>query len=114
MDNCLFCRIVNKEIPSRIVYEDDLVLGFNDIQPQAPVHVLLIPKTHVASMNDVGKEHGELIAHLTSVVPQVADKMGIKDSGYRLVVNCGKDGGQTVSHLHYHILGGKTLEVTFG
>lgn len=114
MDNCLFCRIVNREIPSRIVYEDDLVLGFNDIEPQAPVHVLLIPKVHVESINDIGKEHGELIAHLTSVVPQVADKMGIKDSGYRVVVNCGKDGGQTVSHLHYHILGGKTLEVNFG
>jgi histidine triad (HIT) family protein len=114
MEDCLFCRIVKREIPSSIVYEDDLILGFKDIQPQAPVHVLLIPKVHISSMNDIEKEHGEIIAHLTSVVPQVAEKMGIKDSGYRVVVNCGEDGGQTVFHLHYHILGGKTLDTRFG
>lgn len=114
MENCLFCRIVNREIPSSIVYEDDLILGFKDIEPQAPVHVLLIPKFHVSSLNDLGKEHGELIARLTSVIPQVAEKMGVKDSGYRVVVNCGEDGGQTVFHLHYHILGGRALENQFG
>lgn len=114
MEDCLFCRIVKREIPSSIVYEDDLILGFKDIQPQAPVHVLLIPKVHISSMNDIEKEHGEIIAHLISVVPQVAEKMGIKDSGYRVVVNCGEDGGQTVFHLHYHILGGKTLDTRFG
>ncbi|HHU48387.1 MAG TPA: histidine triad nucleotide-binding protein [Clostridiales bacterium] len=114
MENCLFCRIVNREIPSSIVYEDDLILGFKDIEPQAPVHVLLIPKIHVSSLNDLGKEHGELIARLTSVIPQVAEKMGVKDSGYRVVVNCGEDGGQTVFHLHYHILGGRALENQFG
>jgi histidine triad (HIT) family protein len=114
MDNCLFCRIVKKEIPSSIVYEDDLILGFKDIQPQAPVHVLLIPKVHISSMNEIKEEHGKIIAHLTSVIPQVAEKMGIKDSGYRVVLNCGKDAGQTVFHLHYHILGGKTLETQFG
>ena len=114
MENCLFCRIVNREIPSSIVYEDDLILGFKDIEPQAPVHVLLIPKIHVSSMNDLGKEHGELIARLTSVIPQVAEKMGVKDSGYRVVVNCGEDGGQTVFHLHYHIMGGRAFENQFG
>jgi histidine triad (HIT) family protein len=114
MDNCLFCRIVNREIPSRIVYEDDLVLGFNDISPKAPVHVLLIPKVHVSSLNELTSEHSGAMAHLTSVIQVVAEKMGIKDSGYRVVVNCGKDSGQEVAHLHYHILGGRSLENNFG
>ncbi|HHU77977.1 MAG: histidine triad nucleotide-binding protein [Caldicoprobacterales bacterium] len=114
MDNCLFCRIVSREIPSRIVYEDELVLGFCDIAPKAPVHVLVIPKTHVASLNDLGKEHEGIMAHLTLAIPQVAEKMGIKDSGYRVVVNCGKDSGQEVAHLHYHILGGRAMENNFG
>jgi len=114
MDNCLFCRIVRREIPSRIVYEDDLVLGFYDIEPKAPVHILLIPKVHIASLNDLTPEHSEVIAHLTSVIPMAAEKMGIKDSGYRVVVNCGKDSGQAVAHLHYHILGGRAFENNFG
>ena len=114
MENCLFCRIVSREIPSRIVYEDDLLLGFYDIEPKAPVHVLLIPKTHVASLNDMGPEHEGIIAHLTMTIPKVAEKMGVKDTGYRVVVNCGKDSGQAVAHLHYHILGGRSFENNFG
>ena len=114
MDNCLFCRIVKREIPSKIVYEDDLVLCFQDIAPKAPVHLLLIPKVHVASFNDLKDEHKDVMAHLTMAIPQVAEKMGIKESGYRVVVNCGKDSGQEVAHLHYHILGGRSFGNTFG
>ena len=114
MEDCLFCRIVNREIPSRIVYEDEDVLGFYDIEPIAPVHVLLIPKMHIASLNGLTDEHSGLIAHLTRVIPEVAEKLGIRESGYRVVVNCGKDSGQAVPHLHYHILGGKALKNNFG
>ena len=114
MEDCLFCRIVNREIPSRIVYEDEDVLGFYDIEPKAPVHVLLIPKIHVASLNELTGEYAGMIAHLTSVVPVIAEKLGIKESGYRVVINCGKDSGQAVPHLHYHILGGRTFENNFG
>lgn len=114
MDDCLFCRIVNREIPSKIAYEDDLVLGFYDIEPKAPVHVLLIPKVHISSFNELGDEHSSLMGHLTGLIPVVADKLGIKESGYRVVVNCGRDSGQEVAHLHYHILGGRAMENTFG
>ncbi|HPT78865.1 MAG TPA: histidine triad nucleotide-binding protein [Candidatus Atribacteria bacterium] len=114
MDNCLFCRIVNREIPSRIVYEDDLVLGFYDIQPKSPVHVLLIPKEHIGSFNELTRDHDRLMAHLTAHIPIVAEKLGIKNSGYRVVVNCGRDSGQEVAHLHYHILGGRPMENNFG
>jgi histidine triad (HIT) family protein len=114
MENCLFCRIVNREIPSRIVYEDEFVLGFYDIEPKAPVHVLLIPKAHIASLNELTDEYSGMVAHLTSVVPNVAEKLGIKESGYRVVINCGRDSGQAVAHLHYHILGGRSFENNFG
>lgn len=114
MDNCLFCRIVNREIPSKIVYEDDLVLGFQDVDPKAPVHILLIPKAHISSLNDLGSEHEGIMAHLTLAIPQAAEKMGIKDSGYRVIINCGKDSGQAIGHLHYHILGGRSFENNFG
>lgn len=114
MDNCLFCRIINREIPSKIVYEDDKVLAFHDVEPKAPVHILLIPKTHVASLNDLDSQHGEDMAHLSLSISKVAEIMGIKDSGYRVIVNCGKDSGQAVAHLHYHILGGRVFENNFG
>lgn len=114
MENCLFCRIVNREIPSRIAYEDEFVLGFYDIEPKAPVHVLLIPKIHVASLNEATSEYSGIMAHLTSVIQDVAEKLGIRESGYRVVINCGKDSGQAVDHLHYHILGGRPFENNFG
>ena len=91
-----------------------MVLCFQDIAPKAPVHLLLIPKVHVASLNDLKDEHKDVMAHLTMAIPQVAEKMGIKESGYRVVVNCGKDSGQEVAHLHYHILGGRSFGNTFG
>lgn len=114
MDNCLFCRIVNREIPSRIIYEDDMVLGFYDIEPKAPAHILLIPKVHINSLNELTNEHSSIMAHLIGVIPVVAEKLGIKDSGYRVIINCGNDSGQAVAHLHYHLLGGRLLENNFG
>lgn len=106
MEDCLFCKIIKGEIPSSKVYEDDDVLAFRDINPAAPIHILLIPKKHIASLAEVKKEDGELIAKMHQVVNKIADQEGFKKSGYRLIVNCGKDSGQEVMHLHFHILAG--------
>ncbi len=108
--SCLFCMIVNGEIPSTKVYEDETVLAFRDINPQAPTHILVIPKTHIASVADVNPENSAVISHIFEVIAQVAHKEGL-DSGYRVVSNCGPDAGQTVNHLHFHILGGKELSL---
>lgn len=109
MDDCIFCKIVNRQIPSRIVYEDDSILAFHDIDPKAPVHVLVIPKQHISSINEVTQENSQVIAHIFATMPRIAQQLGVKDSGYRVVVNCGKDAGQAVNHLHYHLLGGRSL-----
>ncbi len=109
MRDCIFCKIIEGSIPSRKVYEDDQVLAFHDIQPAAPVHILLIPKKHIASMNDVIHNDLPLIAHLHNVAQQVAIDQQLTISGYRLVNNCGPDAGQVVYHLHYHLLGGSIL-----
>jgi len=109
MEDCIFCKIVNRQIPSRIVYEDDSILAFHDIDPKAPVHVLVIPKQHIPSTNEVTRENSEVIAHLFATLPKIVEQLGIKDSGYRVVVNCGKDAGQAVNHLHYHVLGGRSF-----
>lgn len=109
MEDCIFCKIVNRQIPSRIVYEDDSILAFHDIDPKAPVHVLVIPKQHIPSINEVTQENSQVIAHLFATLPEIARRLGIKDSGYRVVVNCGKDAGQAVNHLHCHVLGGRSL-----
>ncbi|MBM7581818.1 histidine triad (HIT) family protein [Caldicoprobacter guelmensis] len=109
MDDCIFCKIVSKQIPSRIVYEDDSILAFHDIDPKAPVHVLVIPKQHISSINEVTQENSQVIAHIFATMPRIAQQLGVKDSGYRVVVNCGKDAGQAVNHLHYHLLGGRSL-----
>ena len=106
--NCLFCKIIAGDIPSTKVYEDDLVYAFRDIAPQAPTHILVIPKTHMASVNDVTAENSAVVAHIFEVIPQIAAAEGLT-GGYRVVSNCGADAGQTVHHLHFHILGGKTL-----
>ncbi len=105
---CLFCKIVAGEIPSNKVYEDETVLAFRDIAPQAPTHILVIPKTHIGSVAEITAEHSELIAHIFAVIPQIARAEGL-NNGYRVVSNCGADAGQTVPHLHFHILGGKAL-----
>ncbi|NMM51520.1 histidine triad nucleotide-binding protein [Paenibacillus aquistagni] len=108
--DCIFCKIVEGSLPSKKVYECDQVVAFEDIQPKAPVHVLIIPKQHIPTMNDVeGEEQFQLIAKIHEVAQVVAQKLGIADSGYRLVNNCGKDSGQIVFHIHYHLLGGESL-----
>ena len=108
MSNCLFCRIAAGEIPSTKVYEDEKILAFRDIAPQAPVHILVIPKTHIPSVDGVNQENSGLIAHIFEIIPQIAGAEGLV-SGYRVVSNCGPDAGQTVNHLHFHILGGREL-----
>ena len=106
--NCLFCKIIAGDIPSTKVYEDDLVLAFRDIAPQAPTHILVIPKQHLDSCNAVTAENSAVVAHIFQVIPQIAKTEGL-EGGYRVVSNCGSDAGQTVPHLHFHILGGKQL-----
>ena len=106
--SCLFCSIIAGEIPSTKVYEDDLVFAFRDINPQAPTHILVIPKTHIDSVNQVTADNSALVAHIFEVIPQIARAEHL-DVGYRVVSNCGADAGQTVPHLHFPILGGKPL-----
>ena len=108
MSDCLFCKIIAGVIPSTKVYEDDKVLAFRDIAPQAPCHILVIPKTHIADVNGITEENSSLVAHIFTVIPQIAKAEGL-ENGYRVVSNCGSDAGQTVQHLHFHILGGKEL-----
>ena len=108
MENCLFCKIVAGIIPSTKVYEDDLVLAFRDIAPQAPTHILVIPKAHIGSVAEVTPANSNVVAHIFEVIPAIAAKEGLVN-GYRVVSNCGPDAGQTVHHLHFHILGGREL-----
>ena len=108
MSNCLFCKIVEGSIPSTKVYEDDMILAFRDIAPQAPTHILVIPKAHIPSVDGVTAENSAIVAHIFTVIPQIAKAEGLS-GGYRVVSNCGADAGQTVHHLHFHILGGKVL-----
>jgi histidine triad (HIT) family protein len=108
-EQCLFCRIVKKEIPGRIVYEDEKAIAFEDINPQAPVHLLIIPKEHLASLSAVKPEQMGTLAYLFSLVPKLAEKNGVLETGFRTVVNSGAAAGQTVFHLHIHLLGGRTF-----
>ena len=107
---CLFCKIIAGDIPSTKVYEDETVYAFRDINPQAPTHVLVVPKTHIEDCNGITAENSVLIAHIFEVIPQIAKAEGLAN-GYRVVSNCGADAGQTVQHLHFHILGGKALSL---
>ena len=109
MSDCIFCKIANKEIPSKAVYEDDRILVFHDLEPQAPVHVLIIPKKHIASLDDLQPEDAELIGYLMMKVKDIARELGL-ENGYRLVNNCGEDGMQTVKHLHFHLLGKRMMK----
>lgn len=106
--DCLFCKIVNGEIPSKKVYEDDMVYGFYDIDPQAPVHVLLVPKTHITSAADITAENSAVVAHIFEVAAVLAKELGLSD-GFRIVNNCGDSAGQTVKHLHFHLMGGRAF-----
>ena len=108
-ESCLFCKIVAGDIPSDQVHEDDLVLAFNDIDPQAPVHQLVIPKAHIGSSAELTEEHGTLLGRLFSVTAELAVRAGVDGSGYRVVTNVGADGGQSVDHLHLHLLGGRAM-----
>ena len=114
MENCIFCKIIAGDIPSKKVYEDEHALAFWDIDPAAPVHVLVIPKKHIKSAIDLSPEDGELIAHLFKVVKKVAQALNIDESGFRLATNVGEDGGQSVHHLHFHVLAGKAFGKSFG
>jgi len=105
---CLFCKIIAGEIPSTKVYEDESILAFRDINPQAPTHILVVPKTHIADCNGINAENSAVVAHIFEVIPQIAAAEGLT-GGYRVVSNCGADAGQTVHHLHFHILGGREL-----
>jgi histidine triad (HIT) family protein len=107
--DCIFCKIVAGQIPANKVYEDDLVLAFHDIQPQAPVHVLVIPKKHLASVNDLHVTDSAVLSHIFAAVQRVAQTTGIAETGYRTVTNTGKNAGQVVHHLHFHVMGGKSL-----
>ena len=108
MNDCLFCKILAGDIPSTKVYEDETILAFRDIAPQAPTHILVIPKTHISGCDGVSAENSGVVAHIFEVIPQIARAEGLT-GGYRVVSNCGADAGQTVPHLHFHILGGKPL-----
>lgn len=107
--DCLFCKIINKDIPAAIAYEDEHVLAFNDINPQAPVHQLIIPKLHISTLNDLTEEHKPLAGHMLLVAKQLAAKHDLSEAGYRTVFNCNEHGGQTVFHIHLHLLGGRSL-----
>ena len=108
--NCLFCKIVAGEIPSTKVYEDERILAFRDIAPQAPTHILVIPKAHIASVAEITADNADVVAHIFTMIPKIAAAEGLT-GGYRVVSNCGDDAGQTVHHLHFHILGGKALSL---
>ncbi|NLI92442.1 MAG: histidine triad nucleotide-binding protein [Peptococcaceae bacterium] len=109
MPDCIFCKIINREIPSQVVYEDEELLAFKDIHPVAPVHVLAIPKKHVVSVNDLADEDAEVVGKIFLVIKELASQLGIAETGYRVVTNSGEDGGQEVGHLHFHLIGGKPL-----
>lgn len=104
--DCIFCKIANGEIPTTKVYEDDTVLAFNDSTPQAPVHVLIIPKQHITSVADINESNSDVVAHIFEVAARLGKEMGL-DSGYRIVNNCGEDAGQSVKHLHFHFMAGR-------
>ena len=106
---CLFCKIINKEIPADIVYENDKVIAFRDINPQARVHVLILPKIHIENIRDITDENKHIIGDIHLIANEVAKKLGVYESGYRLITNCGNDAGQTVMHLHYHLIAGQRL-----
>lgn len=104
--DCLFCKIIGGEIPSNKVYEDDTVFAFRDIDPQAPVHILIVPKEHIASAKDINESNSAVVAHIFEVAAKIAKAEGL-DDGFRIVNNCGNSAGQTVKHLHFHLMGGR-------
>ncbi len=110
MEECLFCRIVDKEIPAEIVFESDKLLAFKDIDAQAPIHILIIPKEHITTTNELSKKHKELIGDILLTAKKLAFEYDIAEDGYRMVFNCNKNGGQAVYHIHLHLLGGRQMK----
>ena len=111
---CIFCRIIVGEMPSGIIYQDEEVIAFPDINPQAPVHLIIIPRKHIPSLAHLPEADSSLIGHMVNVANQLTKRAGISESGYRLVINCGEEGGQSVPHLHLHLVGGRKLRGGFG
>ncbi len=109
MEDCIFCKIINKEIPASIVFEDEKMIAFNDINSQAPIHILLIPREHFTSLNDIPEEKKNILSHLLLKARQIAQEKGIAEKGYRIVLNTEKDSGQEVFHIHFHLLGGRRM-----
>ena len=112
--DCVFCQIVAGKIASDLVYQDEEVVAFHDIHPQAPVHLLVIPKKHITSLAQLTEEEKPLVGHMVNIANQLAKREGISEKGYRLVINCGQQGGQLVPHLHLHVLGGRQLSGQLG
>ncbi|MFN3567320.1 MAG: histidine triad nucleotide-binding protein [Caldimicrobium sp.] len=108
--SCIFCKIVNKEIPAKIVYEDEKVLAFHDINPQAPYHILIIPKKHISTLLEIQEEDKELIGYIYLIIKKIAEELGFAERGYRVVVNCKEEAGQTVFHVHFHVLAGRPMD----
>ncbi|MFT4711597.1 MAG: histidine triad (HIT) family protein [Candidatus Azotimanducaceae bacterium] len=109
--DCLFCKIVTEKIPADIVYQDDQVVAFRDISPQAPTHILIIPRKHISTINEIESTDQQLVGYLVLTAQKLAEAEGISESGFRLVMNCNQDGGQTVYHIHMHLMGGRQLTV---
>ncbi|SKA85879.1 histidine triad (HIT) family protein [Caloramator quimbayensis] len=108
--DCIFCKIVEGTIPSAKVYEDEKVVAFKDINPEAPVHIIIIPKEHIESVREIDENNALIVSHIILTAKKIAKDLGISESGFRIVNNCGKDGGQTVPHLHFHLLGGRDMQ----
>ena len=109
MADCIFCKIISGEIPSSKVYDDETVMAFNDVSPEAPVHVLIVPKAHISSANDITEENAQVVSKIFLAAKKIAEDMNIAEDGYRIVNNCGENGGQSVKHLHFHLIGGRSL-----
>ena len=109
MSDCIFCKIASGDIPGDIVYQDDRVIAVNDIDPKAPVHILIMPKTHIPSLNEIDDSNKDMLAHILTVAANLAKTKGVAEKGYRIVNNCGVQGGQSVGHIHFHLLGGRNL-----
>ena len=108
-DQCVFCKIINRQSPAEILHQDDQVTAFKDVKPITPVHILVVPNIHIASLNDVSKEHENLLGHLITTAQELALIEGIEKSGYRLIINSGPDAGQSVFHVHLHLIGGRQM-----
>lgn len=109
MSDCIFCKIASGDIPGDVVYQDDRVIAVNDIDPKAPVHILIMPKTHIPSLNEIDESNKDILAHILTVAANLAKAKGVAEKGYRIVNNCGVQGGQSVEHIHFHLLGGRSL-----